>query len=58
MFYTKIFLRCFICDLELFTRILKSQDQEAEVREQNQLRMLSGNPFDPNIQNQIEEAIR
>lgn len=45
-------------DLEKFRKVFNEQRQARSREEQNRIRLLTADPFDPNAQQQIEEAIR
>ncbi|RUS88707.1 hypothetical protein EGW08_003522 [Elysia chlorotica] len=45
-------------DLEKFRKVFTEQRQARSREEQNRIRLLTADPFDPNAQQQIEEAIR
>ncbi|KAK3798555.1 hypothetical protein RRG08_031568 [Elysia crispata] len=45
-------------DLEKFRKVFTEQKEARSREEQNRIRLLTADPFDPNAQQQIEEAIR
>ena len=43
---------------EKFTEVLRKQQQEKHDRDQDRIRLLNADPFDPEVQNRIAEEIR